>query len=155
MSSSVIMAEMGGPPPFAPRLQGRARAAVRLSCVASSERSNKRSSRPPANLRPRRKVTVSAPAAPAVLQDSSDVEESTHDEPAAESSGRNVDSTEAVLSMTLGVLLVVAALFPRSIRGLLMLGIGGGLLYRGATGRCEVYKVLGVNTSEGKGTGIN
>ena len=50
--------------------------------------------------------------------------------------------------MTLGVLLVVAALFPRSIRQLLMLGIGGGLLYRGTTGRCEVYKALGVSTNE-------
>ena len=66
----------------------------------------------------------------------------------AETSGRNVGSLEGVLSMTLGVLLVVAALFPRSIRQLLMLGIGGGLLYRGTTGQCGVYKALGVSTAE-------
>ena len=69
-------------------------------------------------------------------------------EAGTEVQARNVGSVEGVLSMTLGVLLVAAALFPRSIRQLLMLGIGGGLLYRGMTGQSEVYKALGVNTAE-------
>lgn len=50
--------------------------------------------------------------------------------------------------MVLGVLLVVAALFPRSIKQLLMLGIGGGLLFRGVTGHCSLYQNLGINTAK-------
>ena len=65
-----------------------------------------------------------------------------------ETNAGNVGSLEGVLSLTLGVLLVVAALFPRSIRQLLMLGIGGGLLYRGVTGRREVHRARGVEATE-------
>ena len=61
---------------------------------------------------------------------------------------KNVGSLEAAFSLTLGVLLVIAALFPRSIRQLLMLGIGGGLAYRGMKRDCEVYRSLGIDTSK-------
>ncbi len=57
-------------------------------------------------------------------------------------------SLEGAVSLTLGILLVVAALFPRSIKQLLMLGIGGGLAYRGVSGQCGVYKALGVDTTK-------
>ena len=119
---------------------------MRFIRVASSERSNKRPSRSPANARPRRKVAP-VTSAPAALQEMPAVQDAAQ-ELSTETSGRNVGSMEGALSLTLVVLLVVAALFPRSIRQLLMLGIGGGLLYRGTTGRCEVYRALGVNTTQ-------
>src|SRR5687768_18491678 len=31
---------------------------------------------------------------------------------------------------------------------------GAALLYRGATGHCDVYQALGVNRANGKGTGV-
>lgn len=50
--------------------------------------------------------------------------------------------------MGLGVLLVVGALFPRSLKQLLMLGLGGSLFYRGMQGHCEVYRALGIDTTK-------
>lgn len=61
---------------------------------------------------------------------------------------RNVGSVEAVLSMGLGVLLIVGALFPRSIKQLLMLGLGSSLVYRGMQGNCKLYRALGMDTTE-------
>ena len=107
--------------------------------VAASERSGKRPSRPAPSARSKRK-TPSSPAEPVSVPTVG----------ATETPGdqRNVGSLEGALSLTLGVLLVVAALFPRSIRQLLMLGIGGGLAYRGMKGRCAVYEATGINTAK-------
>ena len=68
--------------------------------------------------------------------------------PAAPTDGRNVGSLEGALSVGLGVLFVIAAVFPRSIKQLTMLSLGGGLLYRGMTGHCAVYQSMGIDTSE-------
>ena len=110
--------------------------------VASSDRSSKRPSRP-ANPRSRKKITP--PSAGTVSAQGIESEPAQAPESETETGGRNVGSLEGMFSLVLGVLLVVAALFPRSIRQLLMLGIGGGLLYRGAAGRRAVYKALGVD----------
>lgn len=61
---------------------------------------------------------------------------------------RNIGELEGSLSVAGGVLLLVAALFPRTLKQLLLLGIGGGLVYRGMTGRCEVYSALGIDTAK-------
>ena len=97
--------------------------------MASSERSAKRPTRPTAS-RSRRKAVAAIPT-PA-----EDLAPASLEEPVTLASPRqNVAPLEGALSMVVGVLLVVAALFPRSIRQLLMLGIGGGLVVRGMAGR--------------------
>ncbi len=72
------------------------------------------------------------------------------DEPAAPGPKRNVSSLESGLSLAAGVLFLVSALFPRSIKQLLLLGMGGWLTYRGMTGRCDLYGVLGIDTEKGR-----
>lgn len=62
-------------------------------------------------------------------------------------SPKNVGSLESGISTAVGLLFVVAALFPRSLKQLLLLGIGGGLVYRGVTGQCGVYSALGIDTA--------
>lgn len=59
----------------------------------------------------------------------------------------NVGPTERQLSLVAGGILVIAGLARRSLAGLLTAGLGGGLLYRGATGHCNVYSALGKNTT--------
>ena len=62
---------------------------------------------------------------------------------------RNVGSVEALLSLTVGVLMVVAALVPRPFRQRVLLGFGGALAYRGLTGNCGVYQAVGIDTAKG------
>ena len=100
----------------------------------------KRATKTTARNRPRNKVAApeSAPL--------------TVPEPVAALTGnRNVGELEAMLSMGMGVLFVVAALFPRSIKQLVMLSLGGGLLYRGMTGHCGVYEAAGIDTTNEQG----
>jgi uncharacterized membrane protein len=62
--------------------------------------------------------------------------------------GRNVGRRERVVSVAAGSLLAVAGLRRRDPLGLLVAGVGGALLHRGATGHCYAYQALGVNTAE-------
>ena len=66
---------------------------------------------------------------------------------------RNVGSVEALLSLTLGVLMVVAALVPRSFKQLFLLGFGGLLAYRGLTGHSGFYASAGIDTAQGERKG--
>ncbi len=68
--------------------------------------------------------------------------------PAAPTGVRNVGSLEGALSVGLGVLCVIAAVLPRSLKQLLLLSLGGGLLYRGMTGHCGVYRAMGIDTAD-------
>lgn len=73
-------------------------------------------------------------------------------EPAAEAAagdvdGKNVGPLESSLSVTAGVLFLVGALFPRSLKQLFWLGVGGFLVYRGTTSQCNVYSALGIDTN--------
>ena len=102
-------------------------------------------SRPTRSRSPRKKpAEVAAAAQPA--------ETAPDREPAHESEtgdgGRNVSPTEGGFSVAAGVLILVAALFPRTLKQLLLLGIGGGLVYRGMTGKCGVYAALGIDTAK-------
>ena len=59
----------------------------------------------------------------------------------------NVGRTERTISAVAGGALALAGLRMRSLPGLLMAALGGGLVYRGVTGHCHAYERLGVNTA--------
>jgi len=58
----------------------------------------------------------------------------------------NVGAVERRVSLALGGMLALYAL-RRSLGHLLLLGLGGYLVYRGTTGNCQVYQALGLSTS--------
>jgi uncharacterized membrane protein len=63
------------------------------------------------------------------------------------SSGRNMSHTEQDASLVAGAALLGLGLLKfRRPTGWALLAAGGGLLYRGLTGQCQLYKALGVNT---------
>ena len=65
-------------------------------------------------------------------------------------SGRqvNVGSGERQVSLASGSVLALLGLARRDLRGLFIAAVGGGMVYRGATGHCSVYSTLGMNTAE-------
>jgi uncharacterized membrane protein len=65
-------------------------------------------------------------------------------------SGRNISEVERWASMAAGVGLTLYGLSRRRGGGWMLAAIGGMLLQRGATGHCNVYEMLGVNSA---GTG--
>ena len=91
--------------------------------------------RTPPRSRSRKKTADDAPPAPVV---------ESLPEPVADT---NMNPLESGLSVAGGILLLVAALFPRTLKQLLLLGLGGGLLYRGMTSKCGVYAALGIDTA--------
>jgi uncharacterized membrane protein len=58
----------------------------------------------------------------------------------------NLDETERLLSAVGGGALLLTTANLRSVRGLLATVVGTGLLYRGMTGHCPCYSILGVRT---------
>jgi uncharacterized membrane protein len=63
---------------------------------------------------------------------------------------RNVNDNERLISGAIGGALTLFGLSRRSIPGLIMAGVGGGLVYRAATGYCPAYGALGIDTREGQ-----
>ncbi|MAT16522.1 MAG: cyclase [Planctomyces sp.] len=61
---------------------------------------------------------------------------------------RNISRGEQQLSTWGGAALVAAGLMKGRLSGLLLTLAGGGLLYRGWTGHCHTYDMLGIDTSE-------
>jgi uncharacterized membrane protein len=61
---------------------------------------------------------------------------------------QNVGHSERLLSAAAGVALGVAGLCRKDLPGLIIAGLGGALVYRGASGRCSAYTALGINTAE-------
>lgn len=61
---------------------------------------------------------------------------------------QNVHDYERYASAIGGGALAVYGLTRGSLGGIILAAIGGGLLYRGTTGHCNVYEALGVNTAE-------
>ncbi len=61
---------------------------------------------------------------------------------------RNVGQAERIASLVGGGLLALYGLRRGSLDGLVLMGIGGGLVYRGATGHCYAYGALGVSTAQ-------
>ena len=64
---------------------------------------------------------------------------------------RNVADSERVASVIAGSLLAGVGLSRGNLLGLLAAGIGGGLLVRGASGRCPMYQALGIDTAHVQG----
>jgi len=67
---------------------------------------------------------------------------------AEDGGGVNVGKYERIASAVGGGALVGYALKSRSKTGVALGLLGAGLLYRGATGQCEAYRALGVNTAD-------
>jgi uncharacterized membrane protein len=59
----------------------------------------------------------------------------------------NVGSGEQAVSLAAGAFLALGGLARRDVAGWLIAGVGGALLYRGATGHCPLYQALEVNTA--------
>lgn len=62
---------------------------------------------------------------------------------------QNVHDYERYASAIGGGALAVYGLTRGSLGGIILAAIGGGLLYRGTTGHCNVYEAIGINTAEG------
>ena len=60
----------------------------------------------------------------------------------------NVGQAERAVSAVAGGALALAGIRMRSLPGLLLAAVGGGLVCRGVTGYCPAYQSLGVNTAE-------
>ncbi len=71
-------------------------------------------------------------------------------EDADRSNGKNVGDAERIASIAAGAVAVLAGLSRRSVPGLVCAAVGGALVYRGATGHCPAYSLLGVDTAEPK-----
>ena len=60
----------------------------------------------------------------------------------------NVPQTERIGSLAAGAALVGYGLSRKSLPGFLLALVGGALIKRGATGHCEMYAALGVNSRQ-------
>ena len=60
----------------------------------------------------------------------------------------NVGQAERVASAAVGGTLLLLGLGRRSLGGAVVAALGGGLVYRAATGHCHLYQALGVDTSD-------
>src|SRR5207302_2357475 len=68
--------------------------------------------------------------------------------PTSKSSLTNVSDWERIASVAGGVTFAALGLARGSLSGLALGVMGGGLIYRGATGHCSVYQALGINTAQ-------
>ncbi len=73
----------------------------------------------------------------------------------APASGCNVGSGERLCSALTGAALTLYGLSRMSLGGIALAALGGSLLYRGATGQCQLYKALNINTAEGRNRSSN
>ena len=62
-------------------------------------------------------------------------------------SGLNMSSTERMACEVGGAALVLFGLTRASLAGLALAALGGGMIYRGASGHCPLYASLGINTA--------
>ena len=69
------------------------------------------------------------------------------------SSATNVGSPERWFSVVAGTAIAAYGLARRSRLGLTLAGLGGALVWRGATGRCPVYGTIGISTADNDGAG--
>ena len=67
----------------------------------------------------------------------------------------NISTNERVASVIGGSALIAYGLKRRTWDGWAMAALGGGLLYRGATGHCDVYQALGVHTDRRMGRNVS
>jgi len=67
----------------------------------------------------------------------------------------NVAPGERLGSLATGAAILAAGLKRGGVAGLLSAAAGGALLYRGATGHCALYQVLGINTAGPRSEGAS
>ncbi len=60
---------------------------------------------------------------------------------------KNVSPFEGTLSLYAGALLIVAGLFPRTLKQVVLLGLGAAFVYRGQSRHCPTYAALGIDTN--------
>ncbi len=72
-------------------------------------------------------------------------------EAAPRASEANIGQVERVASAALGGTLLLLGLGRRSLGGAAVAALGGGLVYRAATGHCHLYEALGVDTADDRG----
>jgi uncharacterized membrane protein len=63
----------------------------------------------------------------------------------------NIGTTERAISTAAGALLAIAGLSRRSIPGVIAAALGGGMIYRGVSGHCDVLAALGIDRSDRAG----
>ncbi|MGE0132924.1 MAG: SRPBCC family protein [Blastocatellales bacterium] len=63
----------------------------------------------------------------------------------------NVSENERLISGFGGGALALYGLKRGGLKGLMLAIIGGGLIYRGATGHCDFYAAMSISTAKGKG----
>jgi len=69
-------------------------------------------------------------------------------QPARPKSIRNVSKLERKISLGVGGALIASGLMSRSLtRGLLLAAVGAAASYRGLSGHCHAYEMLGVSTA--------
>jgi uncharacterized membrane protein len=59
----------------------------------------------------------------------------------------NVSENERLVSLAAGSIVAMMGLARRDLTGVLIATVGGGLIYRGATGHCPVYASMDINTA--------
>lgn len=79
--------------------------------------------------------------------------ESSHARGAGADERVNVAHTERVVSAAAGAALALLGVTRRSVPGLVLAAVGGGLIYRSVTGHCHVYQALGIDTAHGSDDG--
>src|SRR4051812_10392250 len=62
----------------------------------------------------------------------------------------NIGTTERALSTAIGAILAAAGISRRSVPGLIVAAIGGGLIYRGVSGHCHMQAALGVDRASAR-----
>ena len=67
----------------------------------------------------------------------------------------NVSNPERWLSVVAGVALAAYGVTRRSLSGVVLAGVGGGLVWRGATGHCPIYETLGLTSATDDDAGRN
>ena len=66
----------------------------------------------------------------------------------------NVGGGERAVSVAAGSILAMLGVSRRSIPGLILAGVGGAMVYRGATGHCAIYEKLGIDSKSRGGSGL-
>jgi uncharacterized membrane protein len=68
--------------------------------------------------------------------------------------GVNIGDIERLISAGVGVGMIACALTENKSNALVSAIAGGALLFRGLTGQCQLYRVLGINTAKSDGTTV-
>jgi uncharacterized membrane protein len=71
------------------------------------------------------------------------------------SATKNIADAERWLSVIFGSAVAAYGLKMRSVPGLVLAGVGGALVWRGATGHCMVYESMGITTAEDDGRQVS